>query len=187
VSGANNISTLVTIVYGLILTDLFASMHRLIRNRSRVRWHWLPLLVSWYVLVIVLKNWWGLVFSGEESVWESGWIFFFYGHLLMLLYLVASAALPDDVPAGGLDMLEYYVEHRRYFWGLFAGVNTTLLVFALLRPAISGQPPNWLAALSNIVMAVVAISLAWVGRIRYHVVVVLALVALVVLEMIQKF
>jgi len=139
------------------------------------------------MLVIVLKNWWGVVFSGEESLWTSGWIFFFYGHLLMLLYLGAAAALPDEVPAGGLDMREYYLEHRRHFWGFLAGVNTTLLVFALLRPAISGQPPNWMAALSNTVMAVVAISLAWIGRIRYHVVVVLLLVVLVVLEMIQTF
>lgn len=152
-SGANNFSTLVTIVFGLILTDFFGNVHRLIRNRSLIRWHWLPLLVAWYVLIIVLKDWWRLVFSGEESIWKNGWIFLFYGHLLMLFYSVASAALPDEVHAGGFDMREYYIEHRRHFWGLFAGVNATLVVFALLRPAISGQLPDWMAAAANIIMA----------------------------------
>lgn len=53
---SNNVSTLITVVFGLMLTELFVSVHRLIRNRQRVRWHWLPLLVSWYVLVTILKN-----------------------------------------------------------------------------------------------------------------------------------
>jgi len=187
VTETSNISTLITIIFGLILTDLFASVHRLIRGRQRVRWHWLPILVSWYVLTMVLKNWWSLVFQEDDGGWAGGWIFFFYGHLLFLLYLVASAVLPDEVPADGLDLREFYIENRRHFWGLLAGVNLTLLLFALLRPVFTDLPLNWQAALSNIVMGGIALSLAWVRRIGYHMVVVVILVVLVILEIAQKF
>ena len=186
-SSADNIFTLITIVFGLMLTDLFASLHRLIRNRRRVRWHWLPLLVSWYVLTLVLKNWWGLVFSGGDDVWASGWIFFFYGHLLLLLYLIASAVLPDEVPVDGLDLREFYIENHRHFWGLMASVNLLMLVFTFLQPAFTELSLNWVAVFSNIVMLAVALSLVVVRRIGYHAVLVLAQVLLMALEIARKF
>lgn len=186
-TATGNIATLITIIFGLMLTDLFASVHRLIRHRHRVRWHWLPLLVSWYVLTMVLKNWWGLVFDDGDGAWSSGWVFFYYGHVLFLLYLVASAALPDEVPADGLDLREFYLENRRHFWGLLAGVNLLLLVLTLLRPLWTEVPLNWMAALSSIVMAAIALSLAWIRHIRYHAVVVIVLVLLMALEIVGKF
>jgi hypothetical protein len=183
-----NIATLITIVFGLMLTELFVSVHRLIRSRERVRWHWLPLLVTWYVLITVLKNWWGFVFGGDDSAWGSGWVFLIYGHVLFLLYLVVSAVLPDEVPAAGLDLQEYYFETRRYFWGLLAGVSLALLIFALLRPMLfPGSSLNVMAVLSNVAMGAVALSLAWVRRFRYHAAVVIVLVALAVAEMAVKF
>ena len=186
-SSTDNFSTLITIIFGLMLTDLFTSIHRLVRNRRRVRWHWLPLLVSWYVLATVLKNWWGLVFNANGNVWASGWIFFYYGHLLLLLYLVVSAALPDEIPVDGLDLREFYLDNRRQFWGSMAGVNILLLIFALLRPAFTELPLNWMAAVSNIAMGAIALSLASVRRVGYHAAVVVTLVLLVVLEIIAKF
>lgn len=185
---SSNIATLITIVFGLMLTELFVSVHRLIRSRRRVRWHWLPLLVSWYVLVTILKNWWGFVFNGSEGAWGSGWVFLIYGHVLLLLYLVVSAVLPDEVPVDGLDLREYYFETRRYFWGLLAGVNLALLVLALLRPVLfAGSSLNVMAVVSNVAMGAVALSLAWVRRFGYHAAVVTAMVVLTVAEMAVKF
>ena len=183
----SNISTLITIIFGLMLTDLFASVHRLIRNRRRVRWHWLPLLVAWYMLTTVLKNWWGLVIHDGGGVWASGWIFFFYGHLLLLLYLAASAVLPDEIPADGLDLREFYIDNRRHFWGLLAGVALTMLIFTLLLPAFTELPLNWPAVWSNIVFGATALSLAYVRRIGYHAVVVVVSVTLVTAELFAKF
>lgn len=183
----DNISTLITLICGLMLTDLFASMHRLIRNRRRVQWHWLPLLVSWYVLMIILKNWWGMVFQESDGAWASGWMFFYYGHLLLLFYLVVSAVLPDEIPADGLNLREFYIENRRHFWGLLACVNLLLLIFPLFHLVFTEDPFSWLSTLPNTIMLAVNISLAWVRHIRYHAVVVVLLVALVLLEVFQKF
>ena len=179
--------TLITIIFGLMLTDLFASVHRLIRHRRRVRWHWLSLVVAWYVLAMILKNWWSLVRHQEDAFWTGGWIFFFYGHLLLLLYLVASAVLPDEIPEEGLDLRDFYFETRRQFWGLLAGVNLILLLATLLRPILFDQPHNWPSVASNVVMGLIAVSLAWTRNRVYHSVVVVVLVMLILFELIQKF
>jgi len=187
VEAASNLSTLVTIIFGLMLTDLFASVHKLIRGRSRVRWHWLPILVSWYVLAMVLKNWWGLVFEEGAGIWGSGWVFFYYAHLLLLLYLVASATLPDEIPAEGLDLREFYLDNRRQFWGLMAGVSLILLAYSLLRPAFTASTVNWAAVISNAVLGAITLSLAWTRRMSYHAVFVLLLTTLTIIEIVVKF
>lgn len=186
-SNADNIFTLITIIFGLMLTELFASMHRLIRNRRRVRWHWLPLLVTWLVLAMILKNWWGLAFIGGDDAWVSGWKFFFYGHLLLLLYLVASAVLPDEVPAEGLDLREFYIGNCRYFWGVQACVYLLLLVYTILQPVFTEVPLNWQAVVPNVVMGTIALSLAMIRRVGYHAVIVVVIVLLLALEIIRKF
>ncbi|MCK5147289.1 hypothetical protein KAR48_11070 [bacterium] len=183
----SNISTLITILFGLMLTDLYASVHRLIRHRKRISWHWLPLLVSWYVLTMILKNWWSLVLHEGDGSWGGGWIFFYYGHLLLLLYLLVAAVLPDEIPIEGLDLRKFYLDNRRHFWGLLAVVHLTLVIFAVLQPVFTESPLNWLAVLANIVMGAIALSLAWSRSIRYHAVVVIILVVFTLIEIIEKF
>ena len=79
------------------------------------------------------------------------------------------------------------MENRRHFWGLLACVNLVLLVFTMLRPALSDAPLNWLAASSNIVMGAITLSLAMVRRVGYHSTVVVVLVVLIVVELAAKF
>ncbi len=185
-SSGENISTLITIICGLMLTELFASMHRLIRNRRRVKWHWIPLLAAWYVLLVVLKNWWGLVFQAGEEFWGSGWMFFYYAHLLFLVYLAASAVLPDEIPEDGWNLKEFYLENRRHFWGLLAMLNLLLLLKTVLGPAFSEDPLSLVPILANTLMLAIHWSLAWVKRIWYHAVVVVLLIGLVVSEVLQQ-
>ena len=183
----NSMSTLITVIFGLMLADLFASVHRLIRNRRRIRWHWLPMAVAWYVLAMVLKNWWSLVGSQGGAALEGGWVFLFYGHLLLVLYLVVSAVLPDEIPVEGLDLKEFYFDTRVHFWGLLAAVNLILLLFALLRPLFyAGMSVNWMAVVSNAVMGAIILSLAFTRRCAYHASVVLVLVVLVMVELAFK-
>jgi len=52
--------TLISIIIGIGLTEMFGSLHRLIRNRSRVTWDWLPVVWSATLLVLVLNYWWSI-------------------------------------------------------------------------------------------------------------------------------
>lgn len=56
-----------------MLTDLFTSLHKLMRARKIVKWNWLPLLTSWYLLI--LKNWWAMAISGNNNVQHTQCIY----------------------------------------------------------------------------------------------------------------
>lgn len=114
--------TLFTIVYGLILTDLFLSLHKLIRASKNIKWHWLPLLAAWYLFLIILKNWWDLAFFQSETDWITIFYFIAYGHLLLLIFLAVATALPDDIRSEHIDLRNYYFTNNRYFWGLMSSV-----------------------------------------------------------------
>ena len=43
---------LVTIIVGLAMTDMLVSLHRLLRSRTKVHWHWLPLISALLVLLV---------------------------------------------------------------------------------------------------------------------------------------
>jgi len=121
------VSAFASIILALAVTDLATSMHRLLRARKRVRWDWLPLAVALLILLGTVQFWW-LFFE----FWRSSGQFALGGFLpdfltLLLFFFIASAALPDEVPAEGLDLEAYYFENRTYFWGLFLllAVSTT--------------------------------------------------------------
>ncbi|NOX87753.1 MAG: hypothetical protein GXO77_01920 [Calditrichaeota bacterium] len=152
--------TLITIVYGLMLTDLFASIHRLIRSRSLVKWHWLPLLASWYVLLVILKNWWGVSFSQNAQHWNIFIIFLAYGHLLVLLYLTVSSVLPDSVPTEGIDLKQYYFSNHRYFWGLMSAAFLVALIISVSASLMLGNQINTINVLLKLVFIALLVSLS---------------------------
>jgi hypothetical protein len=45
------VAAFASIILALAVTDLATSMHRLLRARKRVRWHWLPLAVALLILL----------------------------------------------------------------------------------------------------------------------------------------
>jgi hypothetical protein len=114
--------TFFTIMYGLMLTDLFSSLHRLIRAGKQVKWHWLPLLTAWYVFIVIIKNWWDLYSFENTTASMSVFIFIAYGHLLILFYLLVSNVFPDSVEDDSIDLKSYYFNNHRYFWGLMTSV-----------------------------------------------------------------
>ncbi len=77
------------VVLGLAIADMATSLHKLLRNRRRVRWDWVLAQVAPYFVVMVL------------------------------LFLTASAALPDEVPEEGIDLGRYFDENRGYFLSLY--------------------------------------------------------------------
>lgn len=128
------VAAFASIILALAVTDLAHSMHRLLRARKRVRWDWLPLAVALLILFATLEFWWAFF-----DVWRSNRQFTLGGFLptftaLMLLFFCASAALPDDVPAEGLNLESYYMENRTYFWSLFL-----LLAISATVTAVSGR------------------------------------------------
>lgn len=163
---------LVAIMIGLALTDLAASFHRLMRGRPRVRWHWFPFAAAVMVILAILEMWWNLPHLSRPGQGFTVGMFLPFLAELMLLYLLASAALPDDVPAGGVDLQAYYFENRRYFWSLFAALLAMFVLhrlgtaWAVYGPrAVARMIPN---VVPNVILIAIVVSLAISGRRWWH-------------------
>jgi hypothetical protein len=108
---------LFSVIVGLGLADLGVSAHRMMKHRSQVRWDPLALATVAYVVLLLISIWydlWGLRPFPDITG------FTFYVCLLgqlFLLFLLASASLPDE-PSDGYDLFAYYDREQRYIWSL---------------------------------------------------------------------
>jgi hypothetical protein len=169
---------LVSVLVGLALADLLASVHRLLRARQRVRWDWLPLAAALLAALLILDLWWG-----------------FYGHLgmatvkfgaflpaiaqLTLLFLLTAAVLPDHVPPEGVDLRAFYDSNRAYFWTLLAGYIVIILTYnaSIYQPRGTGPLAMALDFLPNLFLLAVCLGLAVTGRRTLHAVALVLLLA----------
>lgn len=163
---------LVAIIVGLAFSDLAASIHRLLRARQRVRWHWFPLSGAVFLVLLSLEIWWSLgslfVTNGPVTIGT------FLPLLveLFLLFLLASAALPDEVPAEGIDLREYYLQNARYFWTLFTALLLAFMLHRLVTAVVlSGSaaiPGTLRSMIPNYILVGVTFSLVLVRRVAWH-------------------
>lgn len=166
----------VSILIGLAVADLAVSLHRLLRARRRVRWDWLPLAGAVLVLLLVIQFWWSFYFLGRIEVWSSYGAFLLVTASLISMFLLASAALPDQVPTEGIDLRIYYQENRAYFWTLFA-LFMLLATITNAFPLLGRENPGSIAAFSlpNLVFAALLLSLAMIRSRAYHAILLLLL------------
>jgi hypothetical protein len=128
------LAAFVTIMLAIALTDMVQSAHRLLRDRSRVRWDFLTPLLALWVFLWVLSEFFSLWLDARFEKLT------FYGLLGLitvptLTSLAAFAVLPDDVPSEGLDLERFYFENLTYFILLLALINAAdvarILAFAI--------------------------------------------------------
>ncbi len=178
--------TLFTIVYGLMLTDLFFSFHKLLRYRKTVKWHWLPLLAAWYLFLIILKNWWDLAFLEDSPQWMNIVFFLAYGHLLVLIFLSVSTVLPDENQQNGVDLKKYYFENHGYFWGLMSSVVVVSLTIGFIKRLQLSYTFNYLEIVGNAVFILLTLILALSRKYWVHSTILILLVVAIILEIMSR-
>jgi hypothetical protein len=96
------------------------------------------------------------------------------------MILLASAALPDEVPEGGVNLADYYRTNARYFWLLFAlfalFVGLAVVVTSLASDATMSSRALLRAEAGNGIFAAFLVSLAFIRRRGYHTAVILLLI-----------
>ena len=113
--------TLISIIIGIGLTEMFGNLHRLIRNRPRVTWDWLPVTWAAALLLLVINYWWS-IYLGVSGLKQSNNAAEF-GLLLIppiLLFLTTASVLPTFEANSEWDMRRHYDEQRKTFIGTFA-------------------------------------------------------------------
>ena len=116
------------VILGLAISDLAVSTHRLLNAASRVRWDILPILAAALAFERIVTQWW--TWYGAKALAAGLTFAMFVGVLVSaaLLFLMAAAALPDELEAGSIDLRAYFCLVRRRFWLLFAAQWTLMNV-----------------------------------------------------------
>lgn len=107
------------IILGLAVCDLATSLHRLLGAGARVRWDWLAPLAALVAFLKIVTQWWS--WFGVERIARGLTFEMFLGVLVgaVLLFLMAAAALPDEVREGPVDLRAHYAQVSRRYWILF--------------------------------------------------------------------
>ena len=168
---------LVSILVGLALADLAASLHRLLRLTPAVRWDGRLVLCVALVIITVVGMWF--------EVWSIRTVkavlsFPFYLSLFlefMVLFLICAACLPDE-EAEGCNLGAYYEKNRVYLWSLFALFETSFFLhwvyFAGLR---TSNEQMLLLGVFVIFPLLVSVLLAITRSRQFHYVALLLLIA----------
>ena len=125
--------TLISIILGIGLTEMLGNLHRLIRNRRRVTWDFLPVTWAATLLLLVINYWWS-IYLGVSGLDQSKSAAEF-GMLLIgpiLLFLTTASVLPNFDPNCEWHLRRHYDEHRKTFIATFVLYQCTTWTTAFL-------------------------------------------------------
>lgn len=132
-----------------------------------MRWHWAPVVAAVLVVLTLIQIWWSL-YQPEGGAVTMGQFLPLFAELV-ILFLLAAAALPDEVPPEGVDLRAYYDRNRRYFWGLFAAALGWLLFVDIVENALNGTLLEFLSQrIVDFAVLAVFVSLVFVRRLWWH-------------------
>lgn len=170
-------SVMASIIIGLALVDILVSFNRMIRAAGSVRWHWAAPLAALLVVMTIIQIWWS-IYSPQDAPMTIGQFLPLLVELV-ILFLLAAAALPDDIPAGGLDLKLYYDRNGPYFWSLFTAALGWLILVQGIQTLVRGEDIGELVEARLIDLAVLGVfaSLIFVRRLWWHAIAFLFLAA----------
>jgi hypothetical protein len=162
--------TLVSIIIGIGLTEMFGNLHRLIRNRARVIWDWLPVMWAATLLLLVINFWWSIFFA--YGAFQHSRNAAEFGLLLItpiLLFLATASVLPNFDADSTWDMRAHYGDQRRTFIGTYILYQCSTWTTAAIIGTLGFNVPSIIRA-TILLMLVLALllnrrSLDWVAAI----------------------
>jgi hypothetical protein len=163
-SPAQHLIVLVSIIIGLAITDLLSSLRHLVRNRHRVRFHWLPLTWTALIFLQLVQIWWIYFYVLQADIWRNYFAFAFFLMVPVLLYLIASWILPDREEAGEVDLREYYFRENGWVFGLIS----LAVVVQVASELLQGGDLLHTVRIFQLTAALLFTSLAWTKNLRYH-------------------
>jgi len=167
-------SVMASIIIGLALVDVLVSLNRLIRAGKVVRWHWAAPVAAVMVVLTLIQVWWGL-YSPQDTRITIGQFLPLLVELV-ILFLLAAAALPDEVAADGVDLKAYYHRNGPYFWSLFAAAIGWLITVDIVEAVVKGRLLDFLAdRVVDLGVLGIFVSLIFIRRLWWHAVALLLL------------
>ena len=174
--------TLISIIIGIGLTEMFGNLHRLIRNRAQVvTWDWLPVAWSAVLLLLVVNYWWAIYqgIIGIDQLRNAAEL----GLILVqpiVLFLLTASVLPNFATSSKWDMRNYYDEHRGTFiftfvfyqcvttavalvvgtlgWNIASLARAAIFLLLVVAVLVRNRRFDWLAALGILAVLLLRLS-----------------------------
>lgn len=104
------ISLSITIGVGGLLNHI----HKLLRIRNNVNWHWLPLLWALVVFLTLFHIWFGLYDHLNNKLTETGGGVIIFLLPVIFILLLSKVVLPDNPSKEGVNLKEWYFKQKNY-------------------------------------------------------------------------
>ena len=127
------------ILIGLAVADFSLSLHKLLRSGRSIRWHPIVPVTGFIVLCLILNLWWGLYADYAKTTEMTFADFLPQVFMMLALFLLASAAFPDEQLEQGSALKAYYQDNQFHFWGIFA----VYLALVMVNTLVLGSEPDW--------------------------------------------
>jgi len=172
--------TLLSIIIGIGLTEMLGNFHKLIRNRTRVTWDWLPVAWATTLFILVINYWWGIYLGvvGLKNVHNAAE----FGLILVpaiLLFLSTASVLPNFGDTQEWDMHRHYNDQRKTFILTFTLYQCSTWITALMTQALGWDV---VSALRTAILVLLA-TLLLVSRRKLDWIVVLLIMAVLVFRL----
>ncbi|HUE79388.1 MAG TPA: hypothetical protein VMN38_07135 [Sphingomicrobium sp.] len=127
------VSVFAAIIVSLAAADLLTSFHRLFRASKKVTWDWMAPVLGIQMLFLTVSVWWRSYnwYAGLDSYPLYAFIPDFA--ILLSLFLVVSAVLPDEIPAKGINLRKFYLAEAPYIWTIYGIGSLIVLVHTYFR------------------------------------------------------
>jgi hypothetical protein len=157
VNGIDYALGLLTILMGLALADVTFSFHKLAVRARMIRWDGRVLLAAALVVFECVRLWFAQWTLRNIAVALTFPIYFGQFVQMLLLVLLATSCLPDDL-TDDFDLHAFYEARRRYFWGLFAAYHLMFFIWWIIFGATSANglsaagPIDWIRVLAPLML-----------------------------------
>lgn len=179
------LTTFISILVGLAMTNLLHSLHLMLRDRKSITWSWVPMAWAFIAFQSLLVMWFNLKIELTSFYTESalGLLLFLTPTVCHLLFVMA--VLPDKVPTEKFDLRSWYFEHSNYMHSLV----TVMMIFLLIN-RIATNKVSIYTFITNIIFIGMAFLLSRSKSYKVHSVIVFLVIVLmhigIILPVINK-
>ena len=111
--------TFISIIIALGVSDLLFSLHKLLKIRNEVKWHWIPLAWALCLFLAIINLWFGVHYYLDDKLSETAGGFVLLLLPIIFLLMLSMAILPDDPDKDGKNLLDWYFKNKNYIFSLF--------------------------------------------------------------------
>lgn len=160
--------TFMTFFIGLGVADLFTSIVRLLKRRTAVQWHWLPIL--WVAIAFMGLNiaWFAYQTMFSQNFTATGPGFLLAVSPAIFIFAFTVSILPHDIPQNGINLKEYYFSNHKLIFSLSFLDFTSRMVtqyFILNSNSTARSFSDWIPF---IVLQLLLVGMILTKNQRYH-------------------